>query len=645
MVKIKRLATPTDIICTIDPNIPTIEVAEREENYNTLSDKKMKTHYINYAFRPVHLHWNDKEYEIQLNFCSDPFCKNHNQPQAKYKFGKNKRYKISGKFNSRTINCVPDPTDKMGVPTLGCYTKTFSNWSLATEIERLIRINTVVPLEPSYEFHKLDCSVAVSYFENQKSFYKRGFASSKAQIVQCKTCKKYTNILPDKSRTTSYEQKRNDILPEFAQHLINRVPVSSTCKILGIGRSTYYSKLEWLYRCCLEFLETHETKEFAKKEFSRIWLNTDMMMYYLNNVRKKGQPKNRGTSSEKQLQTQAIITSDSLSRYVFRADIAYDWDIDFEQIKMDTILYKDDHLSSELRKNAKYTRYSYYPMKPTAVDTQTTSDYRQELQEFRHRAKYVDGLHVNHTYTAMAQLFLIKKMLRTDKWRVVTDDDMTLKSAFKKVFAEEISQGKLHYFVNTFNKTLSREDAYKEFVESKRYLSEWASFNGFDELSSKEVAVEFLKNSLSTHKFFETEFAPDGTPYNVHKSNKIEHPIAMADRGTRYIDVITDASNLSDEHLARLLVRANDNAVNSFLQEIRRSLSFLERPLVTSRGDGKSYIYSNFNPKYAQMAITILRTYYNFCEPFNSNGVKQTPAQRIGIVEKEYDWKDIIYKR
>lgn len=40
------------------------------------------------------------------------------------------------------------------------------------------------------------------------------------------------------------------------------------------------------------------------------------------------------------------------------------------------------------------------------------------------------------------------------------------------------------------------------------------------------------------------------------------------------------------------------------------------------------------------MTITILRTYYNFCKPFKSNGVEQTPAQRIGIVERAYSWKD-----
>lgn len=70
-------------------------------------------------------------------------------------------------------------------------------------------------------------------FNNPKSFYKQGKASSNTQKVQCKSCGKYTNLIPNKSQSTTYYQ---------------------------IGRSTYYSKLEWLYRCCLEFLETHETK-------------------------------------------------------------------------------------------------------------------------------------------------------------------------------------------------------------------------------------------------------------------------------------------------------------------------------------------------------------------------------------------------
>lgn len=92
-------------------------------------------------------------------------------------------------------------------------------------------------------------------------------------------------------------------------------------------------------------------------------------------------------------------------------------------------------------------------------------------------------------------------------------------------------------------------------------------------------------------------------------------------------------------------MNVNENTANTYIQQIRRRLSILERPLTTARGDGKSYIYSNFTPKYAQMAIMILRTYYNFCFAFKLNETMETPAQRLGITDKKFELKDIINLR
>lgn len=70
------------------------------------------------------------------------------------------------------------------------------------------------------------------------------------------------------------------------------------------------------------------------------------------------------------------------------------------------------------------------------------------------------------------------------------------------------------------------------------------------------------------------------------------------------MDCTTNLSSLEPKDIANLILDVNDNATNTFIQHIRRRLSILERPLTTARGDGKSYIYSNVNPKYAQMALT-----------------------------------------
>ncbi|OCA92608.1 hypothetical protein A8F95_02625 [Bacillus wudalianchiensis] len=98
--------------------------------------------------------------------------------------------------------------------------------------------------------------------------------------------------------------------------------------------------------------------------------------------------------------------------------------------------------------------------------------------------------------------------------------------------------------------------------------------------------------------------------------------------------------------MAKMILNVNDHATNFFIQQIRRKLSDLVRPLTTARGDKKSYTYSNFNPKYAQMALTILRTYYNFCLPYKSRDKKKlSPAQRLGITEKVFTIEDILYLR
>lgn len=101
--------------------------------------------------------------------------------------------------------------------------------------------------------------------------------------------------------------------------------------------------------------------------------------------------------------------------------------------------------------------------------------------------------------------------------------------------------------------------------------------------------------------------------------------------GYTLVNLISYLSYISDEELAKLIIQVNNRSINNFFQTVRRRISILERPLVTARGDGKSYIYANYNPKYAQQITTILRTFYNFCWATKVFDEKLTPAQRLGI--------------
>ena len=54
--------------------------------------------------------------------------------------------------------------------------------------------------------------------------------------------------------------------------------------------------------------------------------------------------------------------------------------------------------------------------------------------------------------------------------------------------------------------------------------------------------------------------------------------------------------------------------------------------------------YANFNPKYAQIAVTILRIYYNFYMGMKTKGKGElTPAQQLGLTDKQFIINDIIY--
>src|SRR5690606_24941779 len=116
------------------------------------------------------------------------------------------------------------------------------------------------------------------------------------------------------------------------------------------------------------------------------------------------------------LQTHVVITADVHSRYVFRSDVAYDWNFNFEQLKEDTLLYREDHIDSFCRKNDRF-RLSYYPQAPTKDDDQTFLEYEEELLKFNNRNKLIKGMHVNSTYTSLAHFWLIKQLVNAKEWR------------------------------------------------------------------------------------------------------------------------------------------------------------------------------------------------------------------------------------
>lgn len=569
--------------------------------------------------------------------------------------GKPSRYSLGQHRGVSAIDCKSISTDTTYGVVLKNTTDVISNWSLAEEIKRLIRINTVIPVQKDYVFHRDSCTEAdKTPFANKTFFYCRGKSTSNSTKYQCKECKKITNVLPTLRECYNYNQKSDNVIIQITKDLLGKAPVSRTCKKLNISPPTYYNTLEQIYKRCLHFLEKHETTAFQQKNFNEIWVNTDSLIFNLNNIRKKGMARaddkelkdEKNLSIEPQdtrLQTYLIASGDLKSNYVFRADIAYDYDITLEDIERDTPIYHCDHTYSFLRKNERL-RFPYCPQPPSSIDDQTDFEYKNELLRFNNRKKYVEGCHVKAGYTAMAHYWLIKNMINSKEWRFVSDDDGSLQNAIFRIFSDKFTDGYAQYFTCQIEKSLSLTDSGKEYYKFRNLIKNWSKNNGLRNLSYEDIAFQWLSKELKSHDFY-NYVTSNGKNFPVRGSNPIRHPLAFKDEGIRYVNCISNITDYSVEDLTELLMQVNNRTTNGFFQQIRRRLNLLERPIVGARGDGKSYIYANYNPRYGQYVTTILRTFYNFCWATKIDNKSLTPAQRIGITDKIFDYDDIIYFR
>lgn len=611
-------------------------------------------------YKSVSFQYKGSTHTIQLNHCTNPFCRWFGEDQER--LGKQRgttgrkhyKYKLTGSptiAGDRDINCNEDIHTPGAVG--GCQTNPISTWSAAEEIKRLVTINSAVDLEPSYQFHKDNCtSYAGTPFSNPELFQNYGRSKTNSTRYKCKGCGKLTNVLPAKEQAFSYHQQRSDILMDLAAMLVNRVPVRRACEILGIGSQTYYNKLEYIFMRCLEFLERHETEALANKSFDKLWINSDVFIYYLNNSRHKfaGNAKTVHKEDFRKMQTRIIVSGEVYSRYIFRSDVAYDWQITEDLLLQDTLKYKCDHMERTERKNARL-ELSYVPQPPTKFEQADfmkymnfQHDYEIERREFDTRLAYVEGLHVSTNYTAVAHFWLLRQLLNVKDWYFVTDDDGSLKNSIFRIFKKEVADGYANYFLCKTEKDKSLAEAVKEYSDARKNLQAWKVFNGLTEASDYQVALAILTDKLKYVKFFDIADDAAGHKRIIRIDNLVRHPLASMDVGYRDVGILTDLCALSNKELAKLLIQVNNRVTDTFMQQIRRRISLLERPLITARADRKSYIYSNYNPQYAQYLVTILRTYYNFCGgKRDKDGRLITPAIKMGIAERPYDWKDIIY--
>jgi len=413
----------------------------------------------------------------------------------------------------------------------------YSNWSIAEEVKRLETLEMIRPVQKEYVFHNLGCTNTSTPMDNDKSFMKYGKTKSGSIRHKCKTCGKITNINDNILSNFNYGMKRNDVLLRVLDGILLKAPVTKICEHNEISLPTFYRKLEVIYEKCRQFLDRHEAK-LSDIKFGDLYLTSDTFTYALNNIRRKGEGNTKKTNYEKQQATDALTNmnavADGISNYVFRADICYDIGIRLEDIEEDTKEYHCDHTYDYLKKYQRIQKFSHHPQVPTKHDSQSFVDYQEELAKFDARKKFVEGLHVVKGYTSVAQLHILKKRLKYNRFIFVSDDDKSLQQAVFRVFKDDFKYDEAMYFISSYSKSKKRQDTYAESEEARRKLIQFGHRIGYKKKGVYELAIKKLERDLKGHDFIEYKLV-NGTPLPKPTRIPLNHPLPAKDEGKRLI--------------------------------------------------------------------------------------------------------------
>src|SRR5690554_265488 len=466
----KRLLSDEELnseysVKVIEPNLYKIleDICKDNINIDLIDFNKLSRDFL---FQPVELFHNEKLYEIQANFCADPFCKWYGLGKSNLNEDNITKLKkniyVTGDFNNKVTNCNHDKEDfNRGVVT-SSHTTTISNYSLALEIKRLLDIKTLASEKNmSHLFHEDWCPFKDSTpFTDKKQFRYKGRTKQKSKRWICHKCGKDKTISPELEENFTLGLQNSEKMIPLFKMLMNRSPIRGASNVLGITGDTIYRYIEDIYIRCLMFLEKHESEFLRKQNLGELYLSTDQLIYYNNNYSNKYSGFDTKVKERNHIQTRIISTVDNRSYYVFASDVAYDFNTSATDVLNDYIKFNEEFLTYNVQKNARFNLSSYVLdkvnkqyenlVKDDEVESKLSFDPKYELnrrmiyQILGYRQNYIKGMHVNSTYTCYAQYFILKNSLKYDKIFFVSDKDKGIATTLSRVFVDDIKEGKVH---------------------------------------------------------------------------------------------------------------------------------------------------------------------------------------------------------
>lgn len=198
-------------------------------------------------------------------------------------------------------------------------------------------------------------------------------------------------------------------------------------------------------------------------------------------------------------------------------------------------------------------------------------------------------------------------------------------------FQKEVKDKSAEAFYVSIEKLLTVDQKRKLKAEAKKRFDELKENN--PTLTDNEVKIEMLKEEILAVQ-----------EIGSWKDRWVKHPIPNMSESNKAMCWLTEHDEFDLTHKAWLYNKASLHGIDTFFQKVRRRICMLERPIGSSDNGGRTWNgYGAYNPSNVIKLLEIFRVVHNFIDIKKEvDKTITTPATRLGLVNKIYDYKDIL---
>ncbi len=573
---------------------------------------------------------------VQVNFCKNPSCANFGVPSTLAKHAHRSKAAPGPGLDYRL-----DASDK-GTAQLRCLLcgETLplkSNNGVCEEISRMTK-HFIPDAKPSCKTAL--CANGGIGAPNTKAYYAFGRTDALSKRYQCRLCKKTFSI----SKRATLRQRIAGKNVSIFKDLVNKKPLSRLVFTNGIAFQTFYDKLDFFYQQTLDFCRKYEVRLPEVLEGTKRYIAVDRQDYGVNWMLRK---------DKRNITLRAIGSADIATGYVFGMHLNFDGEQVAEAVEIAALEADDYSCAAAYRRHARLWLAGDYAASVAETSTRAASratpgtsledrinrtyaeaDSREDVESSGTAGKAerfpTTGMQVRLEYTMYGHFYYLHYLLgKATKLRFFMDQESGIRAACLASFEEEI-RGKR---VDAFYVRLAKDsdytvDAKRKLIAKSRAVFEQACADN-PTLTNYDVQVLLMKEQLLL-----------AASHGKWKDRWAKHPFPNQAEPEKSICYLTDSGDMTDNHKARLFLKASLHPIDRFFASVRRHLNILERPIGTASKAGRTwYGYSAYEPYNIEKMLTVYRTYYNFCLPGKD---KRTPAMRLGLVDRIMEVQDVI---